>query len=985
MVEKVGRGKSFAPHKSSGSSLTVNSGAGLVKPRPAPHPEVTTTSTLTLGLLVVVPLILLSLNTPLLAQSGSNWDARLAAAEGADRITVIAEYLASGAVNLDAERAIELGQEALAALGDAPDENLELAIAGGLCRAQVLNATVDGNTELGKRCEELARRLGNKRWLAWALSWIGESNYQGGKFEEAIARYEQAAELYEELGDVRNQAEALSSAGNYMNGFSDLTHALNHQLRARDLFDSIGDLRGIGRTLLRAGLVHGELGDYDRKLKYTKQALEAFRSSGYENGVASALNNIGVFYVSTGQPQEAIPYLEESLEIKLRIGEERGAARRLNNLGEVYLQLGRWDKARNFAEQAHRKNTELAYRLGMTHSLILLARIDQAQGNLQASLETLQEAIRIAEDGGAMSVLIGYYELMAELYEQLGEPEAALAAMHRYDDVKSSVLNAENSRQIARMEARYRVQEQDQEIELLRQEQAVQNLEAEQQRNVRSALFVGFGLICLVGLLLFNRFRLRAREKLMLATVDHERHVSKQLRELDQLKDEFLANTSHELRTPLMGITGLAQAMYEDPATGLSETVRSDLEMIHASGRRLGTLVEDILDYSKLQRGNSGFVLAPVEIRALTDVVLALARPLAEARELELVNAVDLDLPEIEADESRIQQILLNLIGNAIKCSECGVINVMARATAGEVVVQVADSGVGIEPDRLERIFESSQLQDNSEWSGSGSNGLGLPISKHLVELHGGRIWAESEPGSGSVFFFSLPLKRAADTAVAAEPALKAVVQQPAVSQTQEADLSTRGASILVVDDEEVIRRVLEKQLVSEGYRVRLVASGEEALAVIPGGGFDLVLLDVMMPRMSGFELCRKLRENYSLEELPILLLSGMGGDQGNVAGFKEGANDYIDKPISRDALVVRVQTHLKLLQVHRSKLEEVKILQGLLPICMHCKKIRDESDDWSQLESYIDQHSEAKFSHGVCPDCISEHYGDCGLSGNRR
>ncbi|MCP4571136.1 MAG: tetratricopeptide repeat protein [bacterium] len=982
MVWNTGRLTSFAQHRISRSFPTAGADTGLIKPEMTQHSEATTTPIHLLGLVIVVLVVLLSPNALVLAQSDGTWESRLEAAEGAGRIALIAEYLASDEATQDTKRAIELGKEALELLGDAPNENHELAILGGLCRAQVMSETVEGNTELGRRCEDIARRLGDKRWLAWSLSWIGESNYQAGKLEEACGHFEQAAQLYKELGDVHSQAEALSSAGSYMNGFSDLTVALEHQLHARDLFESIGDLRGVGRTLLRAGLVHSELGDHDRKLDYTKQALEAFRGAGYENGQASALNNIGMYYLKIDQPQEALPYFEESLEIKRRIGEERGAARRLNNIGSTYLRLGRWDEARDFAEQAYKKNMELAYPPGVSHSLKILAKIDHAQGKFQAALESVQEAIRIIEDGGAQSELIVSYALLVELYEQLGDPAAALAALRRHNEIKSTIVNEENVQQIARMEARYRVKEQTQEIELLRREQAVQALEVEQQRNVRSALIVGFGLICLIGLLLFNRFRIRAREKLMVATVEHERQVSTQLREIDQLKDEFLANTSHELRSPLMGITGLAQAMFEDPAVELPEKIRSDLEMIHMSGRRLGSLVEDILDYSKLQRGSSGFVLAPVEIRALTDVVLTLAGPLVGDKELELVNAVESDLPGVEADEARIHQILLNLVGNAIKCSENGTITVSASVADDELVVRVTDSGRGIEPGRLERIFDSSRLDDESVRSETGGNGLGLPISKHLVELHGGRIWVESEPGCGAVFSFTLPLNRAPATIV---PDVETTHRQPAAGEGREEDLSTEGASILVVDDEEVICRVLERQLVAEGHRVWTVSNGEEALAIVAEEEVDLVLLDVIMPRMSGYELCRKLREHHSLEELPILLLSGMKGEQSHVAGFEEGANDYIRKPISQDELQVRVQTHLKLLRMHRAKSEEVKILQGLLPICMHCKKIRSENDEWCQLESYIDQHSEAQFSHGVCPDCAAHHYGDLDLSSGRK
>ncbi|MCP4963080.1 MAG: response regulator transcription factor, partial [Actinomycetia bacterium] len=137
----------------------------------------------------------------------------------------------------------------------------------------------------------------------------------------------------------------------------------------------------------------------------------------------------------------------------------------------------------------------------------------------------------------------------------------------------------------------------------------------------------------------------------------------------------------------------------------------------------------------------------------------------------------------------------------------------------------------------------------------------------------------------------------------------------------------------------------------------------------------DLVLLDVMMPRMSGYQVCRTIREQRSRDELPVIFLSAKNRDTDRVAGFEEGANDYLAKPIARSELLARVEAHLELLEVHRGQLEEDLVLRGLLPICCVCKKIRDDGGYWNQLEVYIHQHSEAEFSHGICPECLVERY----------
>ena len=192
-----------------------------------------------------------------------------------------------------------------------------------------------------------------------------------------------------------------------------------------------------------------------------------------------------------------------------------------------------------------------------------------------------------------------------------------------------------------------------------------------------------------------------------------------------------------------------------------------------------------------------------------------------------------------------------------------------------------------------------------------------------------------------------------------------------------ESSSKNEGSKILAVDDEPMVRQVLTNHLGSAGYRVVTAASGPEALELLKAESVDLVLLDVMMPRMSGYQVCRTIRAEHGLEDLPVLFLSAKQQPDDRVAGFDEGGNDYLVKPIARNELLARVGTHLDLLEVHREQRQEIKVLEGLLPICCKCKKIRDEENRWTQMEIYIDEHSEAQFSHGLCPDCAAEYFAE--------
>ena len=408
-----------------------------------------------------------------------------------------------------------------------------------------------------------------------------------------------------------------------------------------------------------------------------------------------------------------------------------------------------------------------------------------------------------------------------------------------------------------------------------------------------------------------------------------ERKVNERLMRINRLKDEFLANTSHELKTPLNGIIGLAESLIDGAAGPVNASLATNLSMIVSSGRRLSTLVNDILDFSKLRDRELVLQTRPLNLQAVTDMVLTLSRPLLGSRPVTLVNEVPDDIPTIEADENRLQQILFNLVGNAIKFTSRGTVRITARESGDRIQVAVSDTGMGIDPEKTNQIFDAFEQGDSSISRSSGGTGLGLAITRQLVELHGGSIWVVSNPGEGSTFFFTLsraeetapweiiqPLYRVQDEPI--EP------ERPATPRPKEED--GRSYSILIVDDEPVNRQVLFNHLTQQSHRVAEAADGFEALAMIDKEHYDLVLLDIMMPRLSGYEVCRRIRETYPVQELPVIFISARNRINDLVAGFESGANDYLTKPVSKLELLSRVDMHLRLLDVSRileQKVEE--------------------------------------------------------------
>ncbi|MDJ0838409.1 MAG: ATP-binding protein [Acidobacteriota bacterium] len=405
-----------------------------------------------------------------------------------------------------------------------------------------------------------------------------------------------------------------------------------------------------------------------------------------------------------------------------------------------------------------------------------------------------------------------------------------------------------------------------------------------------------------------------------------EHELNERLQQLDRLKDEFLANTSHELRTPLNGIIGLAESLIEGAAGPVSGNVAMHLRILADSGRRLGNLVNDLLDFSRLKNHKLQLHLKVVDLFTVSEVVLTLIRPMVQKPGLKLINKVPRNLPAVHADENRLQQMLYNLVGNAIKFTDRGSVTVSAGVMADWIEISVSDTGMGIPKEKHEQIFRGFEQLDGSSTRDTGGTGLGLAITRQLVHLHGGRIDVDSEPGKGSTFSITLPIAggKVKEAEVLPEaldreerkPDLPPPANISAPSRKQPGSVSGR---VLIVDDEPVNRLVLSNYLVLHGYEVVEACSGQEVLdMMVAGEPFDMVLLDVMMPGLSGYKVCEALRRTYPVGDLPIIFLTARQQPEDLTAAFECGGDDFLNKPVHKDELVQRVRHHLELMAAHR-------------------------------------------------------------------
>ena len=391
--------------------------------------------------------------------------------------------------------------------------------------------------------------------------------------------------------------------------------------------------------------------------------------------------------------------------------------------------------------------------------------------------------------------------------------------------------------------------------------------------------------------------------------------------ELERSKTEFLSNVSHELRTPLTSVLGFARIIQKEllnkifPQVPVDDRkikravrgVSEDLDIIIQEGERLTALINNVLDLSKIEAGRIEWNMQPLQYTDIIERAKAATTSLFAESNLNLSVQVDENLPAITGDQDRLIQVLINLISNAVKFTDEGNVTIYVRSSGDVIQTTIQDTGVGISSEDMATVFDRFRQVGNTLTDKPTGTGLGLPIAKEIIDHHGGAIWVESVLGEGSSFIFTLPISQStagSPSHVSLNDLIRSLNTHISTQQSNTEEEKT----VLVVDDEAHIRTLLRKELEAKGYKVQEAADGSTAIQQTKQINPDIVILDIMMPDINGFDVVAALKQDPGTMNVPVIILSVI---ENRERGYKLGVDQYLVKPINMGLLFDAIENVL--------------------------------------------------------------------------
>lgn len=752
---------------------------------------------------------------------------------------------------------------------------------------------------------------GNKYGMMSASKALGKRYRETAKFNEAVVCHRQALGLAEQLGDTVEIIQICNQIGTNFRRMGIMDEASTYHYKALALCEQYHDKSSYAALKNRVISLNG-IGNVQLSMENYNAAILAFRQalSGeqqLESDLGQAINyaNIGAIFEKQGMIDSAWIYYRRSMQHNQAAGSNLGISLCHTYFGNLLEKDRQWDNAIREYRSAYDLMEKSQDRWHWIESCIALARVNMGKGDMASAQKYLTRASRTAQEMQSREHLREVYWLNYLYYEKLGNCPKAFENYKLSREYADSVSNIENTVHLQNVRVNFEKEKSSRELALI---QANYRME---QRTKNIILFAGISILLLtiivIGFLLYV-VRIKSR-------------TQKIMRHMETVRSKFFTNITHEFRTPLTVILGLANQLSEK--TGTDQESSASLQTIIRQGDHLLSLVNQLLNISKVRSSIEEPDWRTGDIVAFIRMIVENFQIFAQQKHLNLIFVPQQTFLQADFVPEYFRKIIHNLLSNALKYTpKGGHVYITTTEENNNLVIQIADSGKGIDKQDLPHIFETF-YQGNNSCMDMGT-GVGLSLAKQMVETMGGQITVKSAVGKGTVFFVTLPLKHGTsqwEEWTPGEPdknlTPSVTTHDPASSETEPSGADP--VTILLVEDNQDVAFYIGG-LLKDRYRLLYARDGKEGLEKAAEYMPDLILTDLMMPGMDGFDLCREIRSSIVLNHIPIIIITAKSEDVDKVQGLEAGADAYLLKPFNTDELHVRVAKLLEQRRVLREK-----------------------------------------------------------------